>query len=124
MTPHVKPRYSSFADKEAQASLIYLTFKQDRRKLRTPAEYLSVLEEEVFESCVNERLYKVSREIDPPFYSASVRIHRLFAVKTSLKLRLVPHLLYTGSQRIRTPPKSTLVPFLVPTTSRCVHCRS
>lgn len=73
LTPHVTPRYSSFADKEAQAALIYLTFKHERRQLTTPAEFLSLLEEELFESCCNERLYKVSREIDPPFYSASVR---------------------------------------------------
>ena len=73
LTPHATPRYSSFADKEAQAALIYLTFKRERRQLRTPAQFLSLLEEELFESCCNERLYKISRGIDPPFYSASVR---------------------------------------------------
>lgn len=73
LTPHEEPRYSSFADKEAQAALIYLTFKRPRRQLTTPAEYLSFLEEELFESCCNERLFKISRENDPPFYTGSVR---------------------------------------------------
>lgn len=73
LTAHEEPRYSSFADKEAQAALIYLTFKRPRRQLTTPAEYLSFLEEELFESCCNERLFKISRENNPPFYTGSVR---------------------------------------------------
>ena len=31
------------------------------------------LVEELFFSCTNERLFKISRQDDPPFYTASVR---------------------------------------------------
>ena len=39
LAEHSAPRFSSFADKEAQAALIYLTFKRPRRKLSTAAQY-------------------------------------------------------------------------------------
>ena len=39
LVEHSVPRFSSFADKEAQAALIYLTFKRPRRKLSTAAQY-------------------------------------------------------------------------------------
>ena len=67
-------RFSSFADKEAQAALVYLTFKRLRRKLSTAAQYQSYLAEELFESCTNERLFKISRQNDPPFYTATVSL--------------------------------------------------
>ncbi len=68
---HTVTRYSSFADKEAQAALVYLTFKRPRRKLSTAAQYQSYLAEELFESCTNERLFKISRQNNPPFYTAT-----------------------------------------------------
>ena len=36
----------------------------------TPAEFVEYLADELFQSCVNERLFKLSRRDDPPFYTA------------------------------------------------------
>jgi hypothetical protein len=38
----------------------------------TPAEFIDYLAAELFQSLVNERLFKLSRQDDPPFYVAQV----------------------------------------------------
>ena len=44
----------------------------------TPSHGLQAyLVEELFFSCTNERLFKISRQNDPPFYTASVRKYNL-----------------------------------------------
>lgn len=38
----------------------------------TPAQFVEYLAAELFQSLVNERLFKLSRQDDPPFYVAQV----------------------------------------------------
>jgi hypothetical protein len=38
----------------------------------TPAQFIEYLAAELFQSLVNERLFKLSRQDDPPFYVAQV----------------------------------------------------
>lgn len=42
------------------------------RPQATPAQFIEYLAAELFQSCVNERLFKLSRQDDPPFYVAQV----------------------------------------------------
>jgi hypothetical protein len=38
----------------------------------TPSQFIEYLAAELFQSLVNERLFKLSRQDDPPFYVAQV----------------------------------------------------
>eukprot|EP00877_Chromochloris_zofingiensis_P010304 jgi/Chrzof1/5527/Cz16g06120.t1 len=70
--PHSEPRFCAFADKEAQDSVVYVSFKVDRRLISTPAEFIEHLKDLLFQQCFNSRLYRLSRAADPPFFMASV----------------------------------------------------
>lgn len=72
LVEHEEPRYSVFTDAEAQSTLVWVTYKHDRSKVATPAEFVEYLAAELFQSCVNERLFKLSRLESPPFYVAQI----------------------------------------------------
>lgn len=72
LVPHMLPRFSAFADSEAMQTLVYVTYKQDRKKMVCAEDTVQFLAEELFQSAFNERLFKLSRQESPPFYIAQM----------------------------------------------------
>ncbi|KAG1666686.1 hypothetical protein FOA52_013598 [Chlamydomonas sp. UWO 241] len=71
--PHEEPRCKVMVDREAADSSVLVSFKTVREESLTPEEYVDGLLDIVFESCLGNRLYKLSRDADaPPFISACV----------------------------------------------------
>lgn len=77
LVPHEDPRYSVFTDKEAQQALVHVSFKQEAPPCATPRHYKRALTEDIFQTALNKRFYRISRQQDPPFYVAEV-LHHLF----------------------------------------------
>ena len=69
--PHDQLRCRIFADKENEQTRVFITFKSDSRAMATPADYLYYMKHQLFHSVMNNRLFKVCRQEDAPFYSAS-----------------------------------------------------
>lgn len=72
LEPHSAPRYSVFTDKEAQQALVHVSFKHGAPPCRTPREYKRALTEDIFQTALNKRFFRISRQRDPPFYVAEV----------------------------------------------------
>lgn len=73
LVPHEKPRFKVFIDKEAQQSLVHVSFKTATAPVTTPLEYLSSLREDLFHTAMNARFFRIGRHQDPPFYNAQVQ---------------------------------------------------
>lgn len=74
LAPHDQPRFKVFIDKEAQQSLLHVSFKMDTENVTTPAEYLCSMREDLFQTAMNSRFFRIGRRPDPPFYNAQVKI--------------------------------------------------
>ena len=61
-----------FTDKEAQQALVHVSFKHGAPPCRTPREYKRALTEDIFQTALNKRFFRISRQQDPPFYVAEV----------------------------------------------------
>ncbi|KAK9846440.1 hypothetical protein WJX81_003803 [Elliptochloris bilobata] len=72
LVPHDEPRVEAFTDKEVQQSSVYVSFKHPAPRLCTPADYQAHLCAAMFHNALNQRLFRMSRQTDPPFYSAQV----------------------------------------------------
>ena len=72
LTPHSAPRYSVFTDKEAQQAQVHVSFKQAAAPCATPRHYKRALTEDIFQTALNKRFFRISRQQDPPFYAAEV----------------------------------------------------
>lgn len=70
--PHSAPRYSVFTDKEAQQAQVHVTFKHGALPCATPRHYRRALTEDIFQTALNKRLFRISRQRHPPFYAAEV----------------------------------------------------
>ncbi len=70
LVPHSTPRYSAFTDAEAQQALVHVSFKHDAPPCATPRHYKRALTEDIFQTALNKRFYRLSRQRDPPFYVA------------------------------------------------------
>ena len=63
----------AFTDKEAQQSLVHISFKQPTPRVTTPSEYLDSIRESLFQVALNRRFFNIGRRPDPPFYAAQAR---------------------------------------------------
>ncbi len=70
--PHSAPRYSVFTDKEAQQAQVHVTFKHEALPCATPRHYRRALTEDIFQTALNKRFFRISRQRHPPFYAAEV----------------------------------------------------
>ncbi|XP_010667309.2 zinc protease PQQL-like isoform X1 [Beta vulgaris subsp. vulgaris] len=68
---HDEPRFSCFIESEAAGSAVMISCKMPARQLKTIKDYRDLLVESMFLQALNQRLFKVSRRRDPPFYSCS-----------------------------------------------------
>lgn len=72
--PHSQPRFKVFTDKEAQQSLVHISFKMENVPVSTFKEYVDRLREDLFHTAMNSRFFRMGRRQDPPFYNAQVKI--------------------------------------------------
>lgn len=79
--PHNQPRFKVFIDKEAQQSLVHVSFKTETAPVATPAQYLSSLREDLFHTAMNSRFFRIGRRQNPPFYNAQV--HKFYSCPIS-----------------------------------------
>ncbi|GFR46295.1 hypothetical protein Agub_g7851, partial [Astrephomene gubernaculifera] len=85
-TPHEQPRFKVLVDRETQHPSVYVSYKHPRMQIRTPQEFLQHLALSVFEIALNNRLYKIGRQREPPFASAAVSDEPLCATAGSCVL--------------------------------------
>ncbi|BDA41495.1 probable zinc protease PqqL [Coccomyxa sp. Obi] len=86
LAPHNQPRFKVFIDKEAQQSLLHVSFKMDTENVTTPAEYLCSLREDLFQTAMNSRFFRIGRRPDPPFYNAQIGSEQITATIRSVVL--------------------------------------
>lgn len=91
--PHKEPRFSVFAEKEAAESAVMVSCKMPQERMASVADYREFMGEEMFHMALNQRFFKLSRQPDPPFYSATsggenlVRPARAFLASAACKDR-------------------------------------
>lgn len=69
--PHAEPRATCHYERELTDSTVQLSFKAPRAPLATAAQLRRQIAHELFEACLNARLFRASRGASPPHYSAS-----------------------------------------------------
>ncbi|EFJ46689.1 hypothetical protein VOLCADRAFT_105434 [Volvox carteri f. nagariensis] len=84
--PHAEPRFKVLIDRETQHPVVYVSYKHPRIRISTPGDFLEHLTLSIFEVAINNRLYKISRQRQPPFASASVSEEPLCATTGSCVL--------------------------------------
>ncbi|KAL9252986.1 Zinc protease PQQL-like-like protein [Drosera capensis] len=68
---HVEPRFSCFVESEAAGSAVMVSCKMPLSELKTVKDYRDLLVESMFLQALNQRLFKISRRKDPPYFSCS-----------------------------------------------------
>ncbi|KAK3250341.1 hypothetical protein CYMTET_40280 [Cymbomonas tetramitiformis] len=71
--PHNVPRYSAHVDKETQQSVCYISFKHPKKQLLSAFDHREHMIGELFSIIMNSRFFKISRQTNPPFYTASTQ---------------------------------------------------
>ena len=67
---HASPRVTCSVDKEHTKTTVTLTFKYPANPISTPGDFFQKTVEEAFKLALDNRLYKLMRKADPPFFSA------------------------------------------------------
>ena len=70
---YTEPRFHAWVDKEQQGASVQAVFLREAPPLRTPADLKDAITEELFMAALNNRLFRISRRDNPPFYGAAVR---------------------------------------------------
>uniref|UniRef100_A0A0D9YAI5 Peptidase M16 N-terminal domain-containing protein n=1 Tax=Oryza glumipatula TaxID=40148 RepID=A0A0D9YAI5_9ORYZ len=68
---HVEPRFSCFVESEAAGSAVVVSCKMPADRIKTVKDYRDSLAESMFHCALNQRLFKISRRNDPPYFSCS-----------------------------------------------------
>lgn len=68
---HEEPRFSCFVESEAAGSAVMISCKLPDNEMRTVRDYRDSLVESMFHCALNQRLFKISRGKDPPYFSCS-----------------------------------------------------
>ncbi|CAN8253030.1 unnamed protein product [Cochlearia groenlandica] len=69
---HEETRFSCFVESEAAGSAVMISYKTPITDLKTVKDYRDMLAESMFLHALNQRLFKISRRKDPPFFACSV----------------------------------------------------
>lgn len=80
------PKCCVFADPEMTSASVFATFTHPRSRITTPADYRNNMRMQLFTAALGTRLYKMSQEEDPPFYSAAADVEPLTASTTGYTL--------------------------------------
>ncbi|ESQ42744.1 hypothetical protein EUTSA_v10012682mg [Eutrema salsugineum] len=76
---HEETRFSCFVESEAAGSAVMISYKMPVSDLKTVKDYRDMLAESMFLHALNQRLFKISRKKDPPFFACSVAADVLVA---------------------------------------------
>ncbi|EFH42422.1 peptidase M16 family protein [Arabidopsis lyrata subsp. lyrata] len=76
---HEETRFSCFVESEAAGSAVMISYKMPVSDLKTVKDYRDMLAESMFLHALNQRLFKISRRKDPPFFACSVAADVLVA---------------------------------------------
>lgn len=68
---HEEPRFSCFVESEAAGSAVVISCKMPAGGIKTVKDYKDSLAESMFHCALNQRLFKISRTKDPPYFSCS-----------------------------------------------------
>ncbi|KAK3161034.1 hypothetical protein QOZ80_1BG0070790 [Eleusine coracana subsp. coracana] len=68
---HEEPRFSCFVESEAAGSAVVISCKMPAGAIKTVKDYRDSLAESMFHCALNQRLFKISRRNDPPYFSCS-----------------------------------------------------
>lgn len=71
---HEEPRYHAFVDRETQQAVVQVIFQQEHQELKTAQNLRALITEELFLVVLNNRLFRISRWPEAPFYAASVSL--------------------------------------------------
>ena len=71
---HASPRVTCSVDKEHTKTTVTLTFKYPANPISTPGDFFQKTVEEAFKLALDNRLYKLMRKADPPFFSAGCSV--------------------------------------------------
>jgi hypothetical protein len=71
IAPHAEPRVMCAVDKEHTKTTVTVTFKYEANKVSTPGGFFRKTIEDAFKLALDNRLYKIMRKADPPFFSAA-----------------------------------------------------
>ncbi|KAK9715778.1 hypothetical protein RND81_06G188600 [Saponaria officinalis] len=80
---HEEPRFSCFVESEAAGSAVVISCKVPARELKTVKDYRDLLVESMFLQALNQRMFKIARRRDPPFYSCSATADDLASAVTA-----------------------------------------
>lgn len=82
---HQEPRYHAYVDKETQQAAVTAVFQQEFLELSSPKDLKNLITEELFLVALNNRLFRISRRPDPPFYAAAVSHLLRFSIVKNLQ---------------------------------------
>ena len=82
---HEEPRYHAYVDKETQQAAVTVIFQQEFLELKSPKDLKALITEELFLVALNNRLFRISRRPEPPFYAAAVRLPNSLCCKLTAK---------------------------------------
>ncbi|OEL21818.1 Zinc protease PQQL-like [Dichanthelium oligosanthes] len=68
---HEEPRFSCFVESEAAGVAVVISCKMPAGEIKTVKDYKDSLAESMFHCALNQRLFKISRGKDPPYFSCS-----------------------------------------------------
>ncbi|KAM7276427.1 hypothetical protein ACFE04_018293 [Oxalis oulophora] len=69
--PHEEPRFSCFVESEASGSAVMISYKMPAPTLKTLKDGKDLIIESMFLRALSQRLFKISRRKDPPYFSCS-----------------------------------------------------
>ncbi|GAB2292506.1 hypothetical protein Dimus_026742 [Dionaea muscipula] len=90
---HEEPRFSCFVESEAAGSAVMVSCKMPVTELKTVKDYRDLIVESMFLQALNQRLFKISRRKDPPYFSCSAaqdtlaRPMKVYVISSSCKER-------------------------------------
>ena len=71
---HAQPRYLAYSERQLTDSTVAVSWTHPASPLACAADFARTLAEDLFCSCLNQRLFRIARRREPPFYSASVSV--------------------------------------------------
>ena len=86
--PHAEPRIVCSVDKEHTKTTVTLTYKYDSNDLSTPGGYFRETVEDAFKLALDNRLYKLMRRPNPPFFSAGCSAEAATRCTTTFSLQI------------------------------------
>lgn len=89
IAPHAAPRVTCDVDKEHTKTMVTVTYKYASGGISTPGGLFEKTVEEAFKLAIDNRLYKIMRKADPPFFSAACSVEDATRTTTMFSVQIV-----------------------------------